>query len=90
MIVMVPFAFVCQGLQVQTLKPEAGRRRKRRLSARERCQKLEGEDRGYVGDLRGAVPGLIVCGRRLAQERRSEPALEGTVASTVEIGDIKA
>jgi hypothetical protein len=72
--VMVPFAFVCQGLQVQTLKPEAGRRRERRLSPRERCQKLEGEDRGYVGDLRGAAPGLIVCGRKIstgAPERAS-------------------
>jgi len=91
MIVMVPFAFVCQGLQVQTRKPEAGRRRKKTPLPNRAMPEAGRRGPGLRRRLawRGCRVFLSAEGR-LAQERRSEPALEGAVASTAEIADIRA
>jgi len=90
MIVMVPFAFVCQGLQVQPGNPRLAGDGKD-ASPQQSDAKAGRRDRGYVGDLRGAWCRVFLSAEgRLAQERRSEPALEGAVASTAEIADIRA
>jgi len=61
---------------------------------RERCQKLEEEDvhssgfvstnpetRSDAGDLRGAVPGLVVCGRKISTGVGQRPVSIAAVAA---------